>query len=118
MTVLPKNSKNKDAAWAFVEYFSSLPVAIQQFTIWKQASPRKDFLDSAEWKEASAKVPSYVPWRRIAESGGSYAYIKNADIGTMMQPLMNEAVIDAKRSVRDALAEAERQANLILTQVK
>jgi ABC-type glycerol-3-phosphate transport system substrate-binding protein len=118
MTVLPKNSKNKDAAWAFVEYFSSLPVAIQQFTIWKQASPRKDFLDSAEWKEASAKVPSYVPWRRIAESGGSYAYIKNADIGTMMEPLMKEAVIDAKRSVRDALAEAERQANLILTQVK
>ncbi|MBI3971604.1 MAG: extracellular solute-binding protein [Chloroflexi bacterium] len=118
MTVMPKASKNKDAAWAFIEYFHSLPVAIQQFQIWKQASPRKDFLESKEWKEAASKVPSYVPWRRIAESGGPYAYIKNAELAEKIQPLFKEVVVDAKRSVRDALAESERQANLILSQVK
>jgi ABC-type glycerol-3-phosphate transport system substrate-binding protein len=118
MNVMPKNSKNKDAAWAFIEYFSSLPVAVQQFTIWKQASPRKDFLDSQDWKDAAAKVPSYVPWRRIADSGGPYAYIKNADVAAQVEPLLKEAVVDGTRSARDALAEAERQANLILSQVK
>ena len=62
MTVMPKSSKNKDAAWAFIEHFHSLPVAVQ--------------------------------------------------------PLLREVVIDQKRSVRDALAEAERQANLVMSQVK
>ncbi|HJQ93813.1 MAG TPA: extracellular solute-binding protein, partial [Candidatus Thermoplasmatota archaeon] len=118
MSVMARNSKNKDAAWAFVEYFSSLPVAVQQFTIWRQASPRKDFLDGREWKDAAARVPSYIPFRRIAESGGPYAYIKNAELAEKVQPLFTEAVVDAKRSVRDALGEAERQANLILSQLK
>jgi multiple sugar transport system substrate-binding protein len=117
MTVMPKNSKNKDAAWAFVEYYSSLPLALQQFDIWKQASPRKDFLDGAAWKEAAARSPSYIPWRRIAETGGPYAFIKNAEVGERVQPLLTE-VLESKRSVRDALAEGERQANQILAQVR
>ena len=117
MTVMPKSSKNKDAAWAFIEHFHGLEVAVQQFEIWKQVSPRKDFLDSKEWKDAAARVPSYAPWRKIAESGGPYAYIKNADVGGKVQPLLREVVIDQTRSVRDALAEAERQANLVMAQV-
>ncbi|HEX2038076.1 MAG TPA: extracellular solute-binding protein [Chloroflexota bacterium] len=118
MTVLPKGSKNKDSAWAFIEYYSSLPLALRQFEIWKQGSPRKDFLDSREWKEASTRIPSYVPWRRIAESGGPYAYIKNAEMGEQLQPLFTDVVVNATRAPRDALAEAERQANLILSQVR
>ena len=118
MNVIPKDTKNKDLAWAFVEYYSSLPLAKQMFDIWKQVSPRIDFLDSAEWKQAQQRVPAYGPWRKIAETGGSYAYIKNADLGERVLPLFREAVIDGKRSVRDALAEGERQANLILSQLK
>jgi multiple sugar transport system substrate-binding protein len=118
MTVVPKDTKNKDLAWAFVEYYSGLPLAKQMFEIWKQVSPRIDFLESAEWKQAQQRVPAYGPWRKIAETGGSYAYIKNADLGEKVEPLFREAVVEGKRSVRDALAEAERQANLILSQVK
>jgi ABC-type glycerol-3-phosphate transport system substrate-binding protein len=118
MTVVPKDNKNKDLAWAFVEYYSSLPLAKQMFEIWKQVSPRIDFLESAEWKQAQQRVPAYGPWRKIAETGGSYAYIKNADLGEKVEPLFREAVVEGKRSVRDALAEAERQANLILSQIK
>jgi ABC-type glycerol-3-phosphate transport system substrate-binding protein len=118
MTVLPKDAKNKDLAWAFVEYYSSLEVAKQQFDIWKQVSPRLDFLDSAEWKQAQQKVPAYAPWRKISDTGGSYAYLKNADVGEKVEPLFKDAAINNKMSVRDALAEAERQANMILAQVK
>jgi ABC-type glycerol-3-phosphate transport system substrate-binding protein len=118
MNVLPKQSRNKDTAWAFIEYYSSLPVAKQMFDIWKQVSPRIDFLESAEWKQAQQRIPAYGPWRRIAETGGVYAYIKNAEVTEKVQPLLREAVVEGKRSVREALAEAERQANLILAQVK
>lgn len=118
MTVMPKDTKNKDLAWAFIEYYSSLPVAKQMFDLWKQVSPRVDFLESAEWKQGQQKVPAYTNFRKIAETGGSYAYLKHADVNEKVSPLLTEAVIDGKRSVRDALIEAERQANLIMTQLK
>ena len=118
MNVLAKGSGNKDTAWAFIEHYSSLPVAIQQFQIWKQVSPRKDFLESSEWKDATRKTPSYTNFRKIAETGGIYPYIKFAEVNDRLQPLVKDAVIDGKRSVRDALAEMERLANQVLSQVK
>ena len=117
MTIMPRAGKNKDTAWAFIEYFSSLPVALQQFDLWKQVSPRKDFLDSRQWKDASASVPAYANFRRIAETGGPYAFLRNAEFEEKVRPLFRE-VIDGKRSARDALAEGERQANAILAQLK
>ena len=118
MTVMPKDTKNKDLAWAFVEYYSGLPVATQMFDLWKQVSLRIDFLESAEWKQAQQKVPAYASFRKIAETGGSYAYLKNADVAEKVEPLFRDAAINSTMSVRDALGEAERQGNLILSQVK
>jgi multiple sugar transport system substrate-binding protein len=118
MSVMPKDNKNKDLAWTFIEYYSSLPMAKQQFDIWKQVSPRIDFLESAEWKQAQQRVPAYSSFRKIADTGGPYAYLKNADLNANVNPLFREAVLDGKRSVRDALAEGERQANQILAQLK
>ena len=105
-------------AWAFIEYYSGLPVAKQMFDLWNQVSPRIDFLESAEWKQAQQRVPAYGSFRKIADTGGAYAYLKNADLNEKVNPLLREAVIDGKRSVRDALVEGERQANLILAQLK
>jgi multiple sugar transport system substrate-binding protein len=118
MNVMAKDGKNKDAAWAFVEYYSSLPVAIQQFQIWKQVSPRKDFLESNEWKEVTKKTPSYTNFRKFADTGGVYPYLKFNDVSERLLPLVKEAAIDGKRSVGDALAEMERVANQILATVK
>lgn len=118
MNVMAKTSKNKDAAWAFIEHYSSLPVAIQQYEIWKQVSPRKDFSDSAAWKEAAKKYPSYTNFGKIAATGGAYPYIKFNDISTALSPLVKEAAIDGKRSVSDAVTEMERLANQILATVK
>jgi multiple sugar transport system substrate-binding protein len=118
MNVMPKDTKNKDLAWAFIEWYSSLALAKQMFDTWKQVSPRLDFLESAEWKQAQQRVPAYGPWRTIADTGGLQAYIKGADLTDKVLPLFREAVIDGKRSVRDALAEAERQANQILATIK
>lgn len=118
MTVMPKDTKNKDLAWAFVEYYSGLQVAKQMFDIWKQVSPRIDFLESPEWKQAQQKVPAYTNFRKFAESGGSYAYLRNADVAEKVEPLFKDAAVNNKMSVRDALGEAERQANQILSQLK
>jgi multiple sugar transport system substrate-binding protein len=118
MTVMPKDTKNKDLAWAFVEYYSGLELAKQMFDIWKQVSPRIDFLESPEWKQAQQKVPAYTNFRKFAETGGSYAFLKNADMAEKVEPLFKDAAINNKISVRDALAEGERQANMILAQVK
>jgi multiple sugar transport system substrate-binding protein len=118
MNVMAKGSKNKDAAWAFIEHYSSLPVAIQQFTIWKQVSPRKDFLDSNEWKEATKQAPSYTNFRKIADTGGVYPYIKFNDVSDGLLPLVKEAAVEGKRSVSDTLGEMERLANQILATVK
>ena len=118
MNVMSKTGKNKDAAWAFVEYYSSLPVAVQQFQIWKQVSPRKDFLESAEWKEAARKYPSYTNFRKIADTGGIYPYIKFNDISNALLPIVKDAAIEGKRSVSDAIGEMERLANQILATVK
>lgn len=118
MNVMAKGSKNKDAAWAFIEHYSSLPVALQQFQIWRQVSPRKDFLDSNDWKEAAKKNPSYLNFRKIADTGAVYPYIKFNDVSERLLPLVKEAAVDGKRSVSDALVEMERLGNQILAAVK
>lgn len=118
MNVMAKGSKNKDGGWAFIEHYSSLPVAIQQFEIWKQTSPRKDFLESAQWKEAAKKYPSYTNFRKIADTGGIYPYIKYNDVSNALLPLVKDTAIEGKRSVSDAVAEMERLANQILATVK
>jgi ABC-type glycerol-3-phosphate transport system substrate-binding protein len=118
LNVMARGSKNKDAAWAFVEHYSSLPVAIQQFQIWKQVSPRKDFLEGNEWKEAAKAAPSYTNFRKIADTGGLYPYLKFNDVSESLLPLVKEATIEGKRSVGDALGEMERLANQILATVK
>jgi multiple sugar transport system substrate-binding protein len=118
MNVMARGSKNKDAAWAFVEHYSSLPVAIQQFQIWKQVSPRKDFLESNEWKEATRAAPSYTNFRKIADTGGLYPYLKFNDVSESLLPLVKEATIEGKRSVAEALGEMERLANQILSTVQ
>jgi ABC-type glycerol-3-phosphate transport system substrate-binding protein len=118
MTVMPKDTKNKDLAWAFIEYYSSLPLAKEMFEIWKQVSPRIDFLESTEWKQAQQRVPAYAQFRKIADTGGSYAYLKNADFNERVNVLFTEAVIDGKRSVRDALLEGERLGNQIMQTVQ
>jgi hypothetical protein len=118
MNVMAKGSKNKDGGWAFIEHYSSLPVAIQQFEIWKQVSPRKDFLDSTQWKDAAKKNPSYTNFRKIADTGGVYPYIKYNDISSALLPLVKEAAIEGKRSVSDTVTEMERLANQILATVK
>jgi ABC-type glycerol-3-phosphate transport system substrate-binding protein len=118
MNVMSKGGKNKDAAWAFIEYHSSLPVAVQQFQIWKQVSPRKDFLESNDWKEATKQTPSYTNFRKIADTGGVYPYIEFNDVSESLLPLVKQATIEGKRSVSDTLGEMERIANQILAAVK
>jgi multiple sugar transport system substrate-binding protein len=118
MNVMAKESRNKDAAWAFVEHYSSPAVAIQQFQIWKQVSPRKDFVDSADWREVTRRTPSYANYRKIAETGGAYPYLRFADVQEKLLPLVKEATVDGTRSVRDAINEMERLANQILAGVK
>jgi multiple sugar transport system substrate-binding protein len=118
MNVMAKGSKNKDGGWAFIEHYSSLPVAIQQFEIWKQVSPRKDFLESAQWKDAAKKNPSYTNFRKIADTGGVYPYLKYNDVSNALLPIVKETALEGKRSVADAVTEMERLANQILATVK
>ena len=118
MNVMAKVSRSKDTAWAFIEYYSGLDVAEKQFTIWKQVSPRLDFLQSAVWQDATRTHPSYANFRKNAETGGLYPYISFTDVSNKLQPVIKQAVIDGKLSVQDALAQMQQLANQILQQTK
>lgn len=117
MSAMSRGGKNKDLAWAFLEYYHSLPVAVQQFQVWKQVSPRKDFLDSPQFREASRTSASYAKFRRFGESGGVLPYVKFSDVETQLTPVFRE-VIGGQRSVREGLAEMERVANQIMSQAR
>jgi multiple sugar transport system substrate-binding protein len=118
MNVMAKVSRNKDTAWAFIEYYSGLEVAGKMFTIWKQASPRIDFLQSQVWQDATRTHPSYANFRKNAETGGIYPYISFTDVSNKLQPVITKAVIDGKLSVQDALAQMQQLANQILQPAK
>jgi ABC-type glycerol-3-phosphate transport system substrate-binding protein len=111
---MSRGGKNKDLAWAFLEYYHSLPVAVQQFQIWKQVSPRKDFLEGPQFKEASRTSPSYAKYRRFGESGGVLPYVKFSEVDAQLVPVFRE-VMAGQRTVRDGLAEMERLANQIVS---
>lgn len=118
MNVMAKVSRNKDIAWSFIEYYSGLDVAEQQFTIWKQASPRVDFLQSQVWQDATRTHPSYANFRKNAETGGLYPYISYTDVSDKLQPVVTKTVIDGKVSAQDGLAQMQQLANQVLQQAK
>ena len=66
----------------------------------------------------TTKTPSYANFRKFADTGGVYPYLKFNDVSERLLPLVKEAAIDGKRSVGDTLAEMERVANQILATVK
>lgn len=117
MHTLPRTSRNKEAAWAVMALLSSAAVAVRRFEILNSLHPRKDFFESADFKAMIAKIPAHAQQRRIADLGGPYAFIRNAEITRRIMPLLTDAYTN-KIPVREALAEAERQANEVMAQVR
>jgi len=117
MHTMPRTSRNKEAAWAVMALLSSAAVAVRRFEILNSLHPRKDFFESAEFRAMIAKIPAHGQQRRIADLGGPYAFIRNAEITRRIMPLLVDAYT-TKIPVREALAEAERQANEVMAQVR
>jgi multiple sugar transport system substrate-binding protein len=117
MTTMPRTARNKEGAWALQVFLSSAPTAVKQLEIQNVLSPRKDFFESPEFKAISTRIPAHAQQRRIADLGGSYAFIRFTQVTDRILPLLRDAY-DGKLPIKDALAEAERQANEVLAQVR
>jgi len=117
MTTMPRSARNKEGGWALQVFLSSASTAVKQLEIQNVLSPRKDFFESPEFKAIVARIPAHGQQRRIADLGGPYAFIRNTEITQRIMPLLTDAY-NGKIPIKDALAEAERQANEVMAQVQ
>ncbi len=114
--VMPRNAKNKDLGWLFMAYYAGRDTIIKRLQLLNRMGPRKDFFESSEWKEETKKIPALAQAPRVGAVGGAYPFIMYSEVDEVVGPIF--ARIGAgELGARDGLAQAEREANRVLSQM-
>ncbi|MCE7983534.1 MAG: extracellular solute-binding protein [Caldilinea sp. CFX5] len=114
MFVLPKATKNVDAAWALMKYCTTPPVVITRFELSTRTTPLKAIFESEKWNEVLERAPQRVVTTPAAEAGGVYPFFPffteaNDAVGIELQQVMT-----ADKDPQEALNEAERKVNEVI----
>src|ERR671933_2956574 len=80
MVVMPKGAKRKDLGWLFLAYYAGKETIAKRLPIAQRMGPRKDFFESAEWKEETRKTPVLLQAPKVAAVGGAYPFILFQDV--------------------------------------
>ena len=67
---LPKSSKNQDAGWRFIEFYTSKETYRSYLSMWGGSGPRKDIVDVPEFAAAVAAEPLFSRVAQITALGG------------------------------------------------
>jgi ABC-type glycerol-3-phosphate transport system substrate-binding protein len=113
MDVVPRASRRKDAAAAWLAYYTGLEMGRERMRRIGRLNPRKAFYDSAEFKEATAEQAQTGRIPDLASVGNPYPYLRFTEVTRDARPFFAES-IEGKRSPREAVREAARAANAIL----
>ena len=113
--IMPKNAKNKDLGWLFMAYYSGKETIAKRMTLLNRMGPRKDFFESAEWKEETKKIPALIQAPKIAATAGQYPFIMYTEVDEVIAPIFSK-IQRGEVGARDGLGEIEREANRILSQ--
>jgi multiple sugar transport system substrate-binding protein len=118
MFVLPKKTKNPDAAFELMRFCTTPPGLLKRFELSARTTPHKSIFESETWQKMVAQFPALAQTPVVAELGGVYPFFPcfteaNDAIGTEL-----EQVMVGQKGVKEALAEAERKVIEVLERRK
>ena len=116
MDVVPKASKRKDAAAAWLGYYAGLETGRERMRRIGRLNPRKAFYDSAEFKEAVADQAQTGRIPDLNAVGNAYPYLRFTEVTRDAKPFFTDA-LENRRSPKEAVREAARAANAVLAQL-
>lgn len=104
--IVPKNGKNVDAAWKFVEFFSQPENLVEHNIACSQLPPRKSLLDSKEYKAAMPNVSFLLD---ILPSGQWMGPYNTSEMRTIFNDMFLDLCQSDKPDVKTALKKASQQ---------
>lgn len=116
---IPTGAKNPDIAWDFIAMWLSAEKVVERFNNIGGASlttPRRDFFQTDAFLDAIRRIPYMANMPDIFGNAGPYPHIRYPDISRALTPLLTQAERDGTMAPAAALAEAERIANVILSE--
>jgi ABC-type glycerol-3-phosphate transport system substrate-binding protein len=116
MWAMARGSTKKDAAWLWMSYVNSEPTLERWFAAhYKRTSGRKEFYQSAAWREVTRAYPALVDIEKLFDQYKQYPWVKNAELDRETGDL-GRAAINNEMAVNDALSQIEQIANRLLAQ--
>ncbi len=114
MWSMAKASTKKDAAWLWLSHVNSLPTMERWFAkIYKRLCARKDFYQSATWKQLAKEHPTLVDIERMERGTKEYPWVKPDEFNRDTTDQWRQ-VYAGPLGVNDALAQMEQIGNRLL----
>ncbi len=116
MFVIPKEAKNPDYAWRWIEVMLS-PGQQEKLTrtFGFPMSPYMEAYDTPAVEEAVERFPSIANTPRILGDAGVYPFVRYTEIAPVVQPILNH-VREGEIGAQAALSEITRLMNSILSE--
>lgn len=116
MMVIPSGAKNPDLAWEYLKYYTGLQGQIDIMRVHERpGQPRYDFYQTAAWDDAVRQYPYLEDVLDVFQKAKPYPFIKYSQLNAIFAPLLTQ-VAQGTLAPRQALEEAQRQANIILAE--
>lgn len=114
MFIVPKEAKNPDHAWRWIEVMLS-PSQQEKLTrtFGFPMSPYMEAYESVAVEEAVTEFPSIANTPRILGDAGVWPFVRYTEVSPMVQPILNQ-VREGEIGAQAALSEISRLMNSIL----
>ena len=93
MLVVPTRSPNKDAGWAFLEFWCGLDWMLERFAIGDWMAPRKDFYETPEYLAKLQEIPVLNMVPLASAAGTPLVYIQQSALNAVMKPILEAAIL-------------------------
>ena len=93
MLVVPTRSPNKDAGWAFLEFWCGLDWMLERFAIGDWMAPRKDFYETPEYLAKLQEIPVLNMVPLASAVGTPLVYIQQSALNAVMKPILEAAIL-------------------------
>ena len=93
MLVVPTRSPNKDAGWAFLEFWCGLDWMLERFAIGDWMAPRNDFYETPEYLAKLQEIPVLNMVPLASAAGTPLVYIQQSALNAVMKPILEAAIL-------------------------
>lgn len=116
------DSKTKDAAWYFIQYFTSRPYQLWSVTDWKAVDPpRKSVFEDPKFQEAVGRFPGFLDMFQKTVPGTTICFTPNPyffELTTEWAATLQDIVAGKYPSVQAAMDELKRKMDAALEDVE